>query len=183
MSTVNSASIRIAEIFDGLAEAHLGLIAALAQERTYKLGETILSEGTPGDGLYIIIAGLVDVLVDPSRVSKHYVGKPYVIATLRPGQVFGEMSLVDDGLRSATVQAVQYATRIIFIPRRELLVLCEGSPDLGFRLMRNLAADIAMKLRTTDLRVRDAVYYSMMQPEKGADEPDKKPPAGAAPPA
>jgi CRP-like cAMP-binding protein len=156
------ATLKTAEIFLDFSDVQLNLVAAIAQERNYAAGEHIMLEQTPGDGLYLISSGSVKVLVDPSLVSDHKVGEPYVIATLRHGQSFGEISLVDEGLRSASVQAAQYDTRIVFIPRDKLLGLCEAYPELGYRLMRNLAADIAMKIRNTDLKVRDQLYYMQL---------------------
>jgi CRP/FNR family transcriptional regulator, cyclic AMP receptor protein len=78
---------------------------------------------------------------------------------LRRGQSFGEISLVDEGLRSATAEAKHKDTRLLVIPRYKLIMLCETYPQLGYRLMYNLAADLAMKIRNTDLRIREKVMY------------------------
>jgi CRP/FNR family transcriptional regulator, cyclic AMP receptor protein len=82
-----------------------------------------------------------------------------VLATLRRGQSFGEVALVDEGLRSATARAVNKGTRLLVIPRDKLIMLCETYPQLGYRLMYNLAADLAMKIRNTDLQIREKVLY------------------------
>lgn len=75
------------------------------------------------------------------------------------GQSFGEVALVDEGLRSASARAAQKETRLLVIQRDKLIMLCETYPQLGYRLMYNLAADLAMKIRNTDLRIREQLLY------------------------
>ena len=81
------------------------------------------------------------------------------IAVLRRGQCFGEVALVDEGLRSATVRSAQKGTQLLILPRDKVMMLCETYPQLGYRLMYNLAADLAMKIRNTDLRIRETLLY------------------------
>jgi CRP-like cAMP-binding protein len=85
---------------------------------------------------------------------------PQTIATLRRGQSFGEVALVDQGLRSASARCAQHNTRLLVIPRAKLMLLCDTYPQLGYRLMRNLAADLAMKIRNTDLQVREHLTWT-----------------------
>lgn len=85
------------------------------------------------------------------------------MALLRRGQSFGEMALVDEGLRSASARAAQKDTRLIMMQRDKLIILCETYPQLGYRLMHNLAADLAMKIRNTDLRIREQLLYNPQQ--------------------
>jgi CRP-like cAMP-binding protein len=85
--------------------------------------------------------------------------KETAVARLRRGQSFGEVALVDEGLRSATARASQKDTRLLIIQREKLIILCETYPQLGYRLMYNLAADLAMKIRNTDLRIREQLLY------------------------
>jgi CRP/FNR family transcriptional regulator, cyclic AMP receptor protein len=92
-------------------------------------------------------------------LGKDKVGGPQTIATLRRGQSFGEMSLVDEGLRSAGTRCSQQDTHLLVIPRDKLMLLCDTYPQLGYRLMRNLAADLAMKIRHTDLQVREQLTW------------------------
>jgi CRP-like cAMP-binding protein len=103
----------------------------------------------------------VEILIDPSLVSDRSdtPSRPTTIATLRRGQSFGEVALVDQGLRSASARAAGDDTRLLAIPRTKLMILCDSDPALGYRLMHNLAADLAMKMRTTDLRIREDLLY------------------------
>ena len=99
-------------------------------------------------------------MVDPSLISTAEDGiENKIIATMRRGQSFGEVALVDEGLRSASACAAQKETRLLIIPRDKLIMLCETYPQLGYRLMYNLAADLAMKIRNTDLRIREQLLY------------------------
>jgi len=70
---------------------------------------------------------------------------------------------VDEGLRSAAARAKGKETRLLVIPRDKLIMLCETYPQLGYRLMYNLAADLAMKIRNTDLRIREKVLYGQQK--------------------
>jgi len=102
----------------------------------------------------------VDIIVDPSLVGTLQDGmENRVIATMRRGQSFGEVALVDEGLRSASACASQPDTMLLIIPRDKLVMLCDTYPQLGYRLMYNLAADLAMKMRNTDLRIREQLLY------------------------
>ena len=180
MSTVVNI-LKMAEIFDNMTSTQMELIGSICVEKQYTSGELLFAENTPGDGLYVIANGSVEILVDPSLVAGQYVGEPYSIATLRRGQSFGEIALVDEGGRSASARITQHSTRLIHIPRKELMLLCDTYPALGYRLMRNLAADLAMKIRTTDLKVRDYLYWSHLnelgheQPIPPTDMPDQRP--------
>jgi CRP-like cAMP-binding protein len=81
------------------------------------------------------------------------------IAKLRRGQSFGEITLVDQGLRSATARSSKNNTCLLILPRAKLMLLCDAYPQLGYRLMRNLAADLALKMRATDLRIQEELLY------------------------
>jgi CRP-like cAMP-binding protein len=153
--------LKQADIFYQLTQTQLEMIANLCHERTYARGETIVQEGSDSKELYIIAHGEVDILVNPALVGgpSSSSADPVTIATLRRGQSFGEVALVDEGLRSATARAAQKDTRLLIIPRDKLLMLCETYPQLGYRLMYNLAADLAMKIRNTDLRIRETLLY------------------------
>jgi CRP/FNR family transcriptional regulator, cyclic AMP receptor protein len=152
--------LKQADIFYQVTPTQLEMIANLCQERTYALGETILEEGASSKELYIITYGEVEILINPSVVGGPEVAKgPVTIATLRRGQSFGEIALVDEGQRSASARAAQKDTQLLIIPRDKLLMLCDTYPQLGYHLMYNLAADLAMKIRNSDLRFRETLLY------------------------
>jgi CRP-like cAMP-binding protein len=153
--------LKHADIFYKLSASQLDLVSAVCAEQSFKTGDIILEENSASDELYIIAEGEVEILVNPALVSDQpdIVRDLVTIATLRRGQSFGEIALVDRGLRSAAVRASQNNTRLLVIPRDRLMQLCDTYPNLGYRLMRNLAADLALKIRTTDLRIRETLLY------------------------
>ncbi len=152
------AYLKQSDIFYQFTHTQLELVSNLCQEKTFNEGETIFEENSGSKELYVIIQGEVDIIIDPSVVGKQQEEK-MILTTLRRGQSFGEVALVDEGLRSATAQARQKNTRLLVIPRDKIIMLCETYPQLGYRMMYNLAADLAMKIRHTDLKVREKVLY------------------------
>lgn len=156
------AYLKQSDIFYQFTPTQLELVANLCQEKIFDEGDTIFEENSSSKELYIIVQGEVDIIVDPSVVGTQTQEK-MTIATLRRGQSFGEIALVDEGLRSATAQARKKNTRLLVLPREKILMLCETYPQLGYRMMYNLAADLAMKLRHTDLKVREKVLYGHSQ--------------------
>src|SRR5215470_9808885 len=84
------------DLFSGLPAAHLRRVVDIGVEEQYKSSATIFGEGTPGDKFYLIVEGAV-------RISRIVPGMgEEALAVLRPGNYFGEMSLIDDAPRSAT---------------------------------------------------------------------------------
>jgi CRP-like cAMP-binding protein len=149
------------DIFYEMSPTQLELVASICSDRMYQSGEVIFEENTTGNELYIIAKGEVEIQVDPVLVNPGDQGGAQTIATLRRGQSFGEVALVDEGVRSARARCSQNDTHLIVIPRDKLMLLCDTYPQLGYRLMRNLAADLAMKIRNTDLQVRE--YLTRMR--------------------
>jgi CRP-like cAMP-binding protein len=87
-------SLRRVPLFAGLDRKELELLAKLAKEQRYEPGATIVKSGASGHGLYIIKEGSVSVVRDGQKV-----------ASMGPGQFFGEISVLDGGPRTADVRA------------------------------------------------------------------------------
>ena len=150
------------DIFDELPNEHLEKLAAVCQELAFrKSGQVIFQENTPSDELYIIVKGMVDIVLNPGILGVETEDNPgpTTIATLRQGQTFGEVGLVDQGLRSASARAASQDTRLLAISRQDLLRLCQEDHELGYRLMSNIAGDLAFKIRNTDLMVREQLLW------------------------
>jgi len=158
MSVIST--LRQADIFYEFTLTQLELIASICTERAYSTSEVIFEENTTGRELYVIVEGEVEIQVDPSLIGKPASQEPQTIATLRRGQCFGEVALVDEGVRSARARSSQPDTRVLIIPRDKLMMMCDSYPHMGYRLMRNLAADLAMKIRNTDLQVREYLTWT-----------------------
>lgn len=151
--------LKQADIFYELSNTQLELIGSVCQEKVFNKGDVIFEENSPGNELYVIASGEVEIQVDPAIVGREAETGSATIATLRRGQSFGEVALVDEGLRSARALCGQADTHVLIIPRDKLMLLCDTYPNLGYRLMRNLAADLAMKIRNTDLQVREYLTW------------------------
>jgi CRP-like cAMP-binding protein len=154
-----------ADIFFGFTQEQLTLVDQICEEKDYKLGEIIFEENSSSDELYLIARGEVEILIDPALVSDKpdTPSQPTTITTLRRGQSFGEIALVDQGLRSATARSASQDTFLLVIPRDRLMAYCDRDPELGYHLMKNLAADLALKIRSTDLTIREKLLYSQQK--------------------
>ncbi len=144
-------------IFDTFNEAQLTLVAALCTPVSYNKGHVLISENDSSSDMYIIGRGGVEVLVDPDAVgegSRLTSTEPAVLTELRQGQVVGEVALVDQGVRSATIRVSRDDNLLLRLRRDQLMRLCETYPVLGFKLMRNLATELATRIRNTDWLVR-----------------------------
>ena len=157
--------LRNSDIFYKFTSSQLEIVSSLCQQKSFSLDEIIFHEGSNCDELYIIKDGVVDILLNLDLVSEKHDSEhePEIIAKLRRGQSFGEIALVDQGLRSATARSAKENTNLLIIPSGKLLAVCETNPDLGFQLMFNLAADIALKIRSTNLRMREEFLYANNQ--------------------
>lgn len=144
--------LKQSDIFYQFTPTQLELVANLCQEVIFNANEIIFHENSGSKELYVIAQGEVDILINRGAVGDSD-KQETTVALLRRGQSFGEVALVDEGLRSASACAVQNDTRLIVIQRDKLIMLCETYPQLGYRLMYNLAADLAMKIRNTDMRI------------------------------
>lgn len=161
--------LRQSDIFYQFTPTQLEMVANLCQEAVFQSGEIVFKENSGSKELYVITQGEVEILINPSMVGATRDGNGQtgsVITTLRRGQSFGEIALVDEGLRSASARASQKETHLLVISRDKLIMLCETYPQLGYRLMYNLAADLAMKIRNTDLRIREQLLYKHQDDKK-----------------
>lgn len=140
------------ELADGLDNDQFGELASISQLRTFAPGETICGEHEQSDELYIISSGGVEVWLDPASVGDTG-NAPRKIALLQAGQACGELALIDGGVRSAGLQAGPQGARLVAFSRAALLGLCETNTAIGYRLMRNLAGALALRLRLQDMRL------------------------------
>ncbi len=151
-----------APIFAGLDAAQLGLIADLSHLACFDADDVIFTQGSISDELYVVASGEVDIQIDASPIGGEPGERPVTITTVRRGDSFGEIALVDQGVRSAAARCGQSDTWLVVIPRRDLVKLCEQHPRLGYNLMRNLAIDLALTIRTrtTDFQIREFLTWT-----------------------
>jgi CRP-like cAMP-binding protein len=146
------------DIFEDLTPSHLELIEEICGEKNYNQGDVVFEENTPSTEFYIIAEGKVDIRVDPDTIgdgTDSY--EPTTIATLRRGQSFGEAALIDPGVRSASAQCTSETCRLLMIHRGDFLALIEGDYEMGYIVMRNFAVDLSVKIRQTNLIVREGL--------------------------
>lgn len=165
MDTAIEAILASSAIFEEFNEAQLALVAALCDPLSLERGTIVVHENEASDDLYIIARGSVLVSIAPDPA--HRPSDQIKLAELNAGQAVGEMALVDRGLRSATVVVNEEDTVLLRIRRDHLTALSETYPLLGYRLMRNLAANLAAKIRTTGWLVRQ---YQLQASAPGQQE-------------
>ena len=102
-----------ADIFDELTSTQLELVSSICDERHYQSGDVIFEENTIGEEMYVIASGTVEIQVDPALIGTENTQGAFTIATFRRGQVFGEVSLVDEGLRSASARCSENNTHLV----------------------------------------------------------------------
>jgi signal transduction histidine kinase len=115
--------------FRNLSPAELGALRQLARERSIPAGQQIFKEGDPGDGVYVVTQGLVEI---SARISQDV---EKVLNQVGPGELFGEMAVVELKPRSATARAAQDSV-VCYIARDELLAMMQRSPVLALELLR-----------------------------------------------
>jgi CRP-like cAMP-binding protein len=138
--------LQTVDLFEGLNDAQLSKVANICTEKRYRKGQTIAREGDVGDELFIITEGFIEVLLGerPASVAR-------VVVSLGVGQIIGEMALIDQGPRSASMRATSEPTIVQVIPRQSFDELCKQDTHIGYIVMRNLAADLSFKMRQRNL--------------------------------
>ena len=144
--------LQASEIFAGLDEAQLERLAELAEEEAHPEGSVVVEEDTRGSACYFLLQGRVDVEIGsplPGRA-------PQTLATLKKGESFGELSLVDGYLRSASVRAVA-PIELLRFDSAAMETLMEEDPAIGYRVMRNVARVLATRIRSSNMKLRNAL--------------------------
>jgi CRP/FNR family transcriptional regulator, cyclic AMP receptor protein len=129
-------------IFADLQTADLALLARRVRLRRCPRGSFILQQDEPGSIAFFIVSGSVDVLLESDD------GRQFVVARLGAGDHFGEMSLLDEEPRSATVVATE-DTDVFLLQREDFLRELEQHP----RLMRHMLSTLSRRLRAADDQV------------------------------
>jgi CRP/FNR family transcriptional regulator, cyclic AMP receptor protein len=129
-------ALRACRLFAGLDSASLGVVSAALRPRRFRRGEVIFHIGDPGDTLFVIVSGQAKVTVPADDGSE-----PAILTTLGPGGFFGELALLDEAPRSATIVAMD-AMETATLRRDTFYGLIDSQPDLRRALLASLAGEI-----------------------------------------
>jgi CRP-like cAMP-binding protein len=132
-SATTIAALRGCPLFAPCPEGVLAEVGQRLRHRHFRRNEVIFHQGDPGDSLHVIIAGSIKIVL-PSME-----GDEAIIATLQPGDFFGELALLDGRPRSATAVAVD-AAETLSLPRDTFRELLDRHPELRDSLFAALAA-------------------------------------------
>lgn len=135
-------------MFDQIKADDLKVVAKHMNFMDFEPGEVIFSEGDKGDFVCFVTKGFLDVL------KKNEKGKNIVIASLGRGRSLGEMAVIDDFRRSATVRAKTRSTLLI-LTRKGFEQLLEQHPKIGIKILKGLAKLLSMSLRKTSSLLAD----------------------------
>lgn len=124
-------SLESSKLFHTLNETELCAVRQVARELSFKADQQIFKEGDPGDGIYVVKDGQVQVSAVVGQERQ-------VLSRIGPGDLFGEMAVLDNDPRSATAMA-ETAVVVYFIQRDDLLHLLERIPRLSACLVREIS--------------------------------------------
>jgi CRP/FNR family cyclic AMP-dependent transcriptional regulator len=121
------------ELFSTLTAREVQVLAQSCQERQYSAGTTIITQGDVGVGLYVLIKGKVRVTRanNPDRAEEQ-------LGIVEAGNVLGEMALLDDLPRSASVEALEDVEALV-LPIWEFRAALRSHPDIGLKLLAVLS--------------------------------------------
>jgi CRP/FNR family cyclic AMP-dependent transcriptional regulator len=143
--------LRACGLFAGLDEVELESIARQMRSRRFRNGETIFHQDDPGDALHVVVAGAVKIVL-PSAED----GEPAIMATLRPGDFFGALALLDGAPRSATAVALG-KTETLVLRREAFLDLVDSDRTLRVALLSSLSHEI----RSITAHVQDLHFLDL----------------------
>jgi CRP-like cAMP-binding protein len=134
-------------LFAGLPRRLLARLATRFLEKAYRAGEIVFEEGDPGQALFVVVEGAVEITRATAQGA-------YVLNTLGPGDAFGELALIDDFPRSATAR-VATPGRLLILYKSDFDALMDGNPRIAVVVMRNLSRLLAIYARRNPVFVTE----------------------------
>ena len=125
-------------LFQGLSKRHLTQLARRFYPRSYKAGDAMVSQGKGGEGMFTIISGGAEAVIETAD------GTKTVVNTFGPANFFGEIAMLDDGPRTASVIATQ-ETECLVLPRSDFIAVMQNDADMA----TEIAMALAQRLRRT----------------------------------
>ena len=147
--------------FGGLSDASLELLVSMLVERHFDAGAAVVAEGEPGRSMFVVHSG--ELVVSKRGES----GGAVRIAGLKPGDFFGEMTLIEMQNRSATVTA-ESPTVLYELTARNLYTYDKADIHACVMVLQNINREVCRRLRRADARIAelaDVSRESMVQPD------------------
>lgn len=139
-------------VFERLQKDELETLAALTKRNKYPRGTAVFFQDDPSDALYLVISGSAKVY----QTSED--GKERILTILKPGDVVGELAMVEGQARSASVQALE-DSELLVLTRQDFRSFCDGHPSVLWELLETFAARLRrMNEDILDLSFRDVPY-------------------------
>lgn len=142
MTKVSTTILRTVPLFAGFSDQQLAMLTHVVMRRSLARGSTLMAEGDSTDSLYMIISGRLKVMMGDAD------GKEVILALLGPSEIVGEMALIDDSPRSATVIAIE-PCELLSISKREFHKCLAENFDMVMGVMRGLVR----RLREADRKI------------------------------
>ena len=149
-ATDRAALLRNHPLFCELTPPILEQISAYIKRRSVPKGSTIFEKGDAGVGLIGVVSGSVKISVNSAD------GRDIVLNIIRPGEVFGEIALLDGRARTANATAMSDC-ELVVIERREFIPFLRSEPDVTLKLMEILCS----RLRKTSEQVQDVTFLNL----------------------
>lgn len=140
--TPNLHVLKTVPLFSLFSEGQLAALLPALQHRSYARNACILRTGDLTDALYIILSGRARVLIDDGD------GREVILNVLGPNEFFGEMSLIDERPRSASVEALD-ACEILYISKNAFMSCLQGNFEAAMLMLRSVVA----RLREADGKI------------------------------
>ena len=153
---MNSSILAEVPIFAGLKQSDLDQLTHCSTRRWFKRGSVIVTEGDPADGLYVVVSGRIKVLLSDNE------GKEVLLTVASRGACFGEIALLDEEPRSASVAALE-KTELLIIYRDHFMDLLDNHPELARSLIRSLAYMVRRLTKNVENLALKDVYCRIVE--------------------
>jgi CRP-like cAMP-binding protein len=145
MTSSNAAALKSMNLCRTLSSAEIDTIAAIAETRDVPAGREIFREGEPGDGLFLVVSGEIDIVKDSP-------GGARSLAHLGAGSILGEISLLTSEARSATGRAL-VDTKVLHLPMQAFRQLLGGGSIAALKVVAAIAEVLSRRLATMNVKV------------------------------
>lgn len=170
MAPSTSEMLRQISFFANMPEHDLQQVARITTKKIYEPGSVIIEELSEGSNFYIISHGKVEI------TKKYGYEDEFVLGVYSDGDFFGEMALLDEGRRSATVRALEQ-TALLEIAKNDFQLLLRKAPNLAFGILKELSARLRMTgallvsyLQQRNRRLRSAFTDTLRNVARAVDE-------------